>query len=212
VPAEGWYSGLQWVAVSCSVLPCLQRVSTCLQRGDTASCSVLLWCVEACFRLPAARACRGAIQWVAVSCSVLHRITASSSVLPCVAACYRLHAARACQGATVRCSELQRTAVFCRVLQHITNCMQHVPAEGWYSELQWFAVCSSVLQRVAVFCRVLQRVIDCLQHVPAEGRYSVLQCVAVCYSVLQCVAACFRLPAAHACRGVKQRVAVCCSE
>ena len=120
-------SELQWVAVSCSVLQC---VEVCF----SLTCHKHLSIEHEWIYLRVAVSC-SELQWVAVSCSELQWVAVSCSVLQCVAVCfsptYHKHFSieheRIYLRVAVSCSELQCVAVFYSVLQCLAvRCLETI--------------------------------------------------------------------------------------
>jgi len=91
----------------------------------------------------------------------------------------------------MRCSELQRDAVSCNVLQCIAMCCSEIliplPPSMGFTVLQ---MCCSELQCVAVSCNALQCIAMCCSELQCVAvSCNALQCIAMCCSELQCVVA-----------------------
>jgi len=133
-----------FVAVCCSVLPC---VAVC--------CSVLQYAAVCCSVLPYVTVCCIVLRCVA--CSLLHAAW-------CTANLHRniLNATHCntLQHSATHCNTLQPAATHCSTLQH-TACCKFAARIAQQRRLLGVSMCCSVLQCVAVCCSVLQCVAVC---------------------------------------------------
>jgi len=155
-------SGLQWVAVVCSVLQSHWRGT--LMFRYSMCCSVFQ-CVAVCCSVLQSYCCGTLMSGYSLCCSELQCVAVCCHALQCVAVLLAWYShvwvqyVLQCVVCVAEpCSVLQsywqgslmsRYIMCCSMLQRVTACC---------SVLQHVAACCSVLQRVAACCSVLQRV------------------------------------------------------
>ena len=160
------------VAVYCSVLRCVRRVShmRCFGEGKIhvtkelkgVSTSPLTFCVMQCVAV-----CCSVLQCVAVCCSVLQCVAVCCSVLQVNLESCRMHSqpqdtATRCKTLhrhATHCDTLQHTATHCNTLQHIaTHCnkLHHMHLSGTGSVNSVSRIKHSTLHHTATHCNTLQ--------------------------------------------------------